>query len=322
MILLLGVAVQLSSFLLWVHVHLGGIETWLLENPAADTGLALWITLSIANKLQSNPANSKNPFLYLLRRLADLLSLLPHADAKGVIGGALAKYMQPGPMQNVLQFLFGWYNLPAAPSAPNVNVVNTATQTAKDGAAGVSPRGAAFAWYPLLPAMVALSLVASCAFLQSLKKGELDCVNALKTDEASLIIPQITLLLATAGADWQVALAAIAKPIGKDVFLCSMENVVTVLEGDLPHADAGVSANADAGEAPAVVASRSAHAMSALSASPPPGTGGPTDKTLALFCAVAESGGNPLPDQCLNLDAKAKAVGRGRLFLNAANAAK
>lgn len=228
-------AAPLAGALHFLALHVDSIALWLEQNPQIDTGLALWVVLSLANKLQSDPKTAGNPFTRGLRTIADVLSFLPHADAKGVIGGALSKYMQPGFVQNILQMLFGWYNLPVVTSTPNPG---TSAADAK-AAANAATRTAGVA-------VLALFLVSAsaCAFLQKAKAGEINCLQLLETDEGAAGGPEITLILSSAGADWAALLAQQEVIIGKDLVWCSVENAANVLAGNIPGAplpDGGVT---------------------------------------------------------------------------------
>lgn len=228
---------KVSLLLGWLGPKLIVAAAWLEANPSIDAGLALWVAVSLLNKLQSNPATAQSGIAAFLRRFVDVISGLPHQDAETFIGGLLSRYVQPGVAQALLKLLFAW--IPFGPSSPKPSASPTVAQANVSGSIGGSPAASGFTVLRLLPVLAVLALIASasaCAFLQKAKAGELDCVKLLESDEGAAVGPEVTLILSTGGADWAQVLGQQEQIVGKDLIWCSVQNTLEVLNGTVPGA--------------------------------------------------------------------------------------
>lgn len=273
-------AVAASALLQHLAVYASTAAGWLAAHPQIDLGLAFWIALSLANKLQSNPATAQSPAAKVFRRLADVLSLLPHSDARGFIGGLLMKYMNPGTAQNLLQLLFGWFNLPILPSAPVERPAAAASNVVtKNGSSAVLGSGGG----ALAFAVFILALgTPSCAFFArefgpTFAADEFDCVKNVPKQLEDIAVAKLkeifaSLSLSTAGAhaaadSLESSAAAALGPVGNQIYMCA--SGVIADDYEKAHPVAAPDAGPAPGQKNPIVAAQSALTMGTINAAQP-----------------------------------------------------
>lgn len=118
-------ALSIGAVLAWLAEVLSRAGAYFLAYPTVDVALAIPFFIGLANKLQGSPYAAKAaPAIKLLRGAVDVLGLFPHEDAYGFLYGALwhllGKRLPAGLAQviaeKVLRIVFGWWNIPIAPS--------------------------------------------------------------------------------------------------------------------------------------------------------------------------------------------------------------
>lgn len=149
----------------------------------------------------------------------------------------------------------------------------------------------------LLPLLLNLSCAAWWA---DTRPGVVDCGKAEVRTVVLQLLPDIALLLATAGTDWPQLVQEKLKDAG-EYEQCVVQAAINGLEDIAPGG---------AASSPPVPAQYPPQGPSHFQQPPQR-----PDASLALFCALAEGSGQAVPPDCASLSPKARALGRAKSLL-------
>lgn len=150
-------------------------------------------------------------------------------------------------------------------------------------------------------ALILIFLPACASFWKDTRPGVVDCGKQEVREIVLQILPDITLLLATAGTGWPQLVQEKLKDAG-EYSECVLQAAIAGLQQVAPGGQPNGPSTGPVTPGP-------------KPQWPPQKAAPAADASMALFCALAEGNAQPVPADCAALTPRAKAIGRARALL-------